>query len=173
MQILEPSTQIEIRRWYVAYTLPRHEKAIANRLCLEAIGSYVPLYVEVRCWKHRRLHVERPLFPSYVFVRMARAERVRVLSLPGVVRLLTLDGEIAAIPDDEMERIQSCVDKWKAQPFPFFISGKRVRIKSGPFAGLEGTILRRNGKRKLIVTLDLIQSAMLLDLEVAQTQLVS
>jgi transcription antitermination factor NusG len=104
---------------------------------------------------------------------MVRADRGRILSLPGVVRLLTLDGETAAISDDEIEQIRSCVEKWKAQPFPFFSSGKRVRIKSGPFAGLEGTILRRNGKRNLIVTLDLIESAMLLDLDAAEAQLAS
>lgn len=173
MQIVEPSVHAETPRWHVAYTLPRHEKAIAHRLWLQEIASYVPLYVEIRCWNHRRLHVELPLFPSYVFVRMVRADRGRILSLPGVVRLLTLDGEAAAISDDEIEQIRSCVEKWKAQPFPFFSSGKRVRIKSGPFAGLEGTILRRNGKRNLIVTLDLIESAMLLDLDAAEAQLAS
>ena len=72
-----------------------------------------------------------------------------------------------------MQQLQECVATWKAQPFPFSISGKRVRVKSGPFAGLEGTIVRRHGKRKLVVTLDLIHSAMMLDLDATQAQLAS
>ena len=164
---------VDTQRWYVAYTLPRHEKAVAHRLWIQKISSYVPLYTEERHWHDRRLKVELPLFPGYVFVRMAFAERVHVLSHPGVIRLLTANGEIAAIPDPEMQQLQECVATWKAQPFPFFISGKRVRVKSGPFAGLEGTIVRRHGKRKLVVTLDLIHSAMTLDLDATQAQLAS
>jgi len=173
METAESSPSGDSQHWYVAYTLPRHEKAVAHRLWIQKIASYVPLYTDERHWRNRRLEVELPLFPGYVFVRMALTDRVHVLSHPGVVRLLTANGEIAPIPDAEMQRLQACVATWKVRPFPFFVSGKRVRIKSGPFAGLEGTILRRHGKRKMIVTLDLIQSAMVLDLDPAQAQLAS
>jgi transcription antitermination factor NusG len=60
---------------------------------------------------------------------------------------------------------------WKATPYPFLTAGKQVRITSGPFAGLEGRILRRKGKLRLLVTLELIQSAMLLELDAAEAQL--
>jgi transcription antitermination factor NusG len=167
MELLEAATQ----QWYVAYTLPRHEKAVANRLATQEIVSYLPLYSEVRCWKRRRMEVELPLFPGYVFVRMLLADRIRILSYPGVIRLLSANGHMAVVSDEDIQSLQSSLETWKAKPYPFFTSGKRVQIRSGPFAGLKGTILRRNGKRKLIVSLDLIQSAMQLDLDAAEAQL--
>jgi transcription termination/antitermination protein NusG len=159
--------------WYVVYTLPRHEKAVANRLISQKITSYLPLYSAVRCWNNRRVEVELPLFPGYVFVRMLLSERVRILSRPGIIRLLSVNGNLAVFPDKEMENLQSSLAVWKAKPYPFLTSGKQVRIKSGPFAGLEGTILRRKGKMRLLVTLDLIQSAILLELDAAEAQLAS
>jgi transcription antitermination factor NusG len=157
--------------WYVVYTLPRHEKAVANRLISQKVTSYLPLYSAVRCWNHRRVEVELPLFPGYVFVRMLLSDRIRILSRPGIIRLLSVNGNLAVFPDEEMENLRSSLAVWKAKPYPFLTSGKQVRIKSGPFAGLEGTILRRKGKMRLLVTLDLIQSAMLLELDAAEAQL--
>ena len=163
----------ETPNWCVAYTVPRHEKAVAIRLSSQEIISFLPLYSEVRCWGRRRLQVELPLFPGYVFVRMLLADKIRVLSQPGVIRLLAVNGHMAVVPDNEIQSLQSSLATWKATPFPFLASGKKVRIKSGPFAGFVGTILRRNGKRKLLITLELIQSAMLLDLDAAEAQLAS
>jgi transcription antitermination factor NusG len=97
--------------------------------------------------------------------------RARLLSAPGVVRLLTVSGAAVVFPDEEMDALQSSLKRWSARPCPFHSSKKRIRLKSGPFEGLEGTILRRNGKRKLIVTLDLINSSMLLDIDAADAQL--
>jgi transcription antitermination factor NusG len=171
MEALGLVKDIDRPRWYVAYTLPRHEKAVANRLVSQKVTSYLPLYSAVRCWNRRRVEVELPLFPGYVFVRMLVSDRIRILSRPGIIRLLSVNGNLAVLPDEEMQRLQSSLALWKAKPYPFLISGKQVRIKSGPFAGLEGTILRRKGKMRLLVTLDLIQSAMLLELDAAETQL--
>lgn len=157
--------------WYIAYTLPRHEKAIAQRLDMETIPSYVPLYPEVRSWKTRRVQLDLPLFPCYVFAKIALESKRRLLSAPGVIRLLTVSGAAAIFPDHEMDALQTSLKKWKARPHPFHDRGKRIRLKCGPFAGFEGTIIRRNGKRKLIVTLDLIQSSILLDVDAAEAQL--
>jgi transcription antitermination factor NusG len=173
MQTSDVIKNIDRPRWYVAYTLPRHEKAVADRLLQQNIESYLPLYPAVRCWNHRRVEVELPLFPGYVFVKMLLADRIRILSRPGIIRLVSFDGHPAVLPDDEIERLQSSLAIWKATPYPFLTAGKQVRIKSGPFAGLEGKILRRKGKIRLLVTLDLIQSAMLLELDAAEAQLAS
>ena len=165
--------EIDRPRWYVVYTLPRHEKAVANRLISQRITSYLPLYSTVRCWNQRRVEVELPLFPGYVFVRMLLSDKIRILSRPGIIRLLSANGNLVVFSDEEMESLQSSLAIWKAKPYPFLTSGKQVRIKSGPFAGLEGTILRRKGKMRLLVTLDLIQSAMLLEVDAAEAQLAS
>ncbi|MBS1801666.1 MAG: UpxY family transcription antiterminator [Acidobacteria bacterium] len=171
METIDIGRNIDGPRWYAAYTLPRHEKAVAGRLTQQKVESYLPLYSAVRSWNHRRIEVELPLFPGYVFVKMRLADRARVLSRPGIIRLVSFNGNPAVLPDEEMKRLQLSLVLWKAKPYPFLIAGKQVRIKSGPFAGLEGRILRRKGAMRLLITLDLIQSAMLLELDAAEAQL--
>jgi transcription antitermination factor NusG len=171
METIDMIKNIDRPRWYAAYTLPRHEKAVAERLVQQKVESYLPLYSAVRCWNHRRIELELPLFPGYVFVKMLLADRIRVLSRPGIIRLVSFSGSPAVLPDEEIEGLQSSLMIWKAKPYPFLTAGKQVRIHSGPFAGLQGRILRRKGKMRLVVTLELIQSAMLLELDAAEAQL--
>ena len=171
METIDKIRNIDKPRWYAAYTLPRHEKAVADRLVQQRVESYLPLYSAMRCWNHRRVEVDLPLFPGYVFVKMLLADRSRILSRPGIIRLVSFDGSPAVLPDEEIEKLKSSLMIWKATPYPFLTAGKQVRITSGPFAGLEGRILRRKGKLRLLVTLELIQSAMLLELDAAEAQL--
>jgi len=159
--------------WYVVYTLPRHEKVIADRLSCQEVETYLPLYCSMRDWNHRRVEIEVPLFPGYVFVKMIITNKVRVLSQPGVIRLVSFNGSATALPDGEVERLQSSLAIWKAEPYPFLAAGKQVRIKSGPFAGLVGRIIRRKGKMRLIVSLDFIQRAVQLEMDAAEAQLAS
>lgn len=166
-------TKIDRPYWYILYTLPRHEKAVASRIISQGVESYLPLYSVVRCWNSRRVEVDLPLFPGYVFVRMLLSDRTRILSRPGIIRLLSVNGSLAIFPDEEMESLRASLAIWKAKPYPFLISGKQVRIRSGPFAGLQGTISRRKGKMRLLVTLDIIQSAILIELDAAEVELAS
>ena len=85
--------------WYVAYTLPRHEKSVADHLMYRDVETYLPLYASVRKWNRRYAEVELPLFPGYVFVKMVITDRVRVLTHPGVIRLIGFNGSSVAIPD--------------------------------------------------------------------------
>ena len=43
--------------------------------------------------------VHMPLFPGYVFVRMALRDKLRVQQVPGVARLVGFDGTPAALPE--------------------------------------------------------------------------
>lgn len=176
----EPLAQLDIMRnadmrpqWYAAYTLPRHEKSVADRLKSQDVETYLPLYSLVRTWNRRRVEVELPLFPGYVFVKMIITARVRVLAHPGVIRLVGFNGNAVALPDGEIERLRSSLATWKAEPYPFLTAGKQVKIKSGPFVGFQGRIIRRKGKMRLIVSLELIQSAILLEMDAAEAQLAS
>jgi transcription antitermination factor NusG len=81
------------------------------------------------------------------------------------------NGNAAALPEGEIERLRSLLTIWKAEPYPFLTTGAQIRIKSGPFANLEGRIIRRKGKMRLIVSLELIQRAILLEMDAIEAQL--
>lgn len=170
----EPVNNGNLRsHWYAAYTLPRHEKTVADRLLKEEIEAYLPLYLAVRRWNLRKVKLELPLFPGYVFVKMLITERVRVLANPGVIRLVGTNGKAAALPDGEIETLRSTLAIYKAEPYPYLAAGKRIRIRSGPLAGLEGKIVRRKGKTRLVASMDLIQRSILLELDAAEAHLAS
>src|SRR5690348_15368650 len=78
--------------WYALYTCARHEKSVARQLDERSINCFLPLYRSWHRWADRRKQVELALFPGYVFVRIDPRERLRVLQLPGVVRLVSFNG---------------------------------------------------------------------------------
>ena len=151
--------------WYAAYTLPRHEKAVAEHLAFRQVETYLPLYLSARRWAGRRALVQLPLFPGYVFVRMSAGVRIRVLEYPSVLRLVTFGGRPASLADSEIEQLRAALELGKAEPFPYLVPGKRVRVKSGPLVGIEGTILRRKGKMRLVVSVEAIQRSIIFDLD--------
>jgi transcription antitermination factor NusG len=144
-------------RWYAAYTCAQHEKRVAEQFTQRALENFLPQYGSVRRWKDRRVKLELPLFPGYVFVRLALRERLRVLETPSVVRLVGFNGRPAALPDKEIEALRACVAaQLHAEPHSYLTVGRRVRIKSGPLAELEGVLVRRKNGLRVVVSLDLI-----------------
>ncbi len=43
--------------------------------------------------------------------------------------------------------------------------GDRVRVRSGPLAGVEGTVLRRQGATRLVVAVNLLQQGASVDID--------
>ena len=119
---------------------------------------FLPFYSSVRRWKDRRVQLELALFPGYVFVRLALRDRLRVLQIPSVVRLVGFSGQPTALPDTEMEIMRSGLSQsLRAEPHPFLTVGRHVRITGGPFAGLEGVLRRKKSGTRVIASLGLIQ----------------
>src|SRR5258706_13976074 len=96
------------RRWYAAYTCAQHEKRVAEQLTQRSLENFLPQYGSVRRWKDRRVKLQLPLFPGYVFVRLALRERLRVLEMPSVARLVGFTRHPTALPDKEIEALRTC-----------------------------------------------------------------
>ena len=159
------------QHWYAAYTCAQHEKRVAAELGMREVEHFLPLYSSVRRWKDRRVQLELPLFPGYVFVRLALRDRLRVVQIPSVVRLVGLTGLPTALPDEEMEILRTGLGQsLRAEPHPFLSVGRRVRITSGPFAGLEGILKQRKNNLRLVVSLELIQRAVAVDVDAADVE---
>jgi transcription antitermination factor NusG len=157
--------------WYVAYTRANHEKRVAEQLEGRAVDYFLPSYKSVRRWKDRRVQLELPLFPGYVFVRLPLRDRLRVLEVPGVVRLVGFNGHPAALPEKEIESLrESLTRQSKVKPHPYLTVGRRVRIKSGPLSPLEGILVRKKGSFHIIVSIDLIMRSVIAQVDVSDVQ---
>lgn len=154
--------------WYAAYTCANHEKRVVEQLDKRSVESFLPLYETVRRWKDRRVRLHLPLFPGYVFVRLALRHRLQVLQIPSVVRLVGFNGLPTALPDEEMERLRNGLTRQlRAEPHPYLTVGRRVRIINGPLQGLEGILLRKRGDLRVVLSLDLIQRSLAVDIDIA------
>lgn len=159
------------QHWYAAYTCANHEKQVAAQLDVRAVEHFLPLYNSVRRWKDRRVRLDLPLFPGYVFIRLALRDRLRVLEIPSVVRLVGFNGQPAALPDEEMEILRSGLGQsLRTEPHPFLTVGRRVRITGGPFTGLEGILKQRKGGLRVVVSLELIHRSVAVDVDAAHVQ---
>jgi transcription antitermination factor NusG len=155
-------------RWYAAYTRANHEKRVSEQFGACRIEHFLPLYSSVRRWKDRRVTLEMPLFPGYVFVRIALQDRLRVLKIPGVARLVGFNGTPAALPSDEIESLRaSLVEGVKVRPHRYLVAGQRVSLRSGPLVGLTGTLVRQKGRTRLVISVDLIQRSVAVELDEA------
>jgi transcription antitermination factor NusG len=151
-------------RWYAVQTCSRHEKCVAQQLGQRSVEHFLPVYDSVSRWKDRKVRLKLPLFPGYVFVRLAILDRLRVLQIPSVVRLVGFGGIPTALPDKEIEALknaQAC--GVRAEPHPFLTAGQRVRIKAGPLSGLVGILLRRKANLRVVLSIDTVQRSVVVD----------
>jgi transcription antitermination factor NusG len=152
--------------WYALCTCPRHEKRIAEEMRRRDWACFLPLYHSVRQWKDRRKKLEMVLFPGYVFVRLELANKLRVLQLPGALRLVSFNGQPAPLPASEMESLQNrLADGSKIEPHPYLRRGRRVRIRRGPLEGLEGIVVRRKDSCRVVFSIDVIMRSVAVEVD--------
>jgi transcription antitermination factor NusG len=154
------------REWWAVYTRHQHEKTVAENFSSSGLEVFLPLYNVVRQWKDRKKHLALPLFPCYVFLRGESGRRVQVLSTPGVHYIVTIAGRPAAIPEVEIEAIRRAAQSpLGVEPHPFLRCGDRVRIKSGPLADIEGILVRRKSSYRLILSAELLQKSIAVEVD--------
>jgi transcription antitermination factor NusG len=165
-----PAAYVE-PRWYAAYTRSRHEKRVAEQLEVGQVESYLPLCEKQSRWQDRRVRLQLPLFPGYVFVRVALRERLAVLRIPGVVGLVSANNVPVALPEGQIDSLREVLSKCaSAEPYPFLKAGRRVRVRYGPLAGFEGILVRRKASYRVIVSLELITRSIIIDVDGADLE---
>lgn len=166
-----PTLELPIEHWYAAYTCSRHEKYVARQLEERRIECFLPLYRSWRRWKDRRKQVELALFPSYVFVRMALPERLRVLELPGVVHLVSSNGQAIPLPEQDIESLRHGLDqRIYAEPHPYLRVGRKVRVVHGPMAGTQGILTRKKDKFRVVISLDVLMRSIAVEVDAADVE---
>lgn len=144
------------RRWFALYTKARQEKSLARELLKQQIPFYLPLVKTISVSRNRRRTSLSPLFGGYLFLFGAEEERIRTLATNRISRILTVEQPEQLVFDLRQFR------RLIAANAPLTIEarlapGRRVRVRQGPFAGVEGTILKRRGETRLLVAINFLQ----------------
>lgn len=157
--------------WYALYTRHQHEKNVARALAGKGLEVFLPLYTAVHRWKDRDKKLLLPLFPCYVFLQSPVERWQTILSTPGVHSVVGFAGQPAMIPRSEIEAVRKVVgSSITAEPHPFLKCGDRVRLRAGPLEGLEGLLLRKKNLWKLLVSVEMLQSSVAVEIDASMVE---
>ena len=157
--------------WYAVQTSARHEKRVHQRFAERSVESFLPLYETINRWKDRRVRVQLPLFPGYIFAHLDLVERLKVLQVAGVARFVNFGGVAIPVPTAEIESLRAgLIGGLRVEPHPYLKVGRRARVKSGPLQGLVGILLRKKNLERFIISLDLIQRSISVEIDAAELE---
>jgi transcription antitermination factor NusG len=143
-------------RWWAAYTHPRREKVLLRCLRQFTVPHYGPL---IKKTSRSRRHVRTaylPVFPGYVFVCGNDQQRIAALKTRQVVRIMEVPNEAELLFD--LRQVHRLIASGAPlTPEARLEPGMKVRIRSGPFEGIEGTVTERRGKDTLFVAVHFLQ----------------
>jgi transcription antitermination factor NusG len=164
----------EQRRWYAMFTRSHHEKKVAQYYAEHEIEHLLPISRMLRQWSHyRKVTVEMPLFPNYLFVHISRQERTAALKVPGALSLVGQNSIPAALPDAEIESLREGLKLRNATPHPYLVVGTRVRINKGALAGREGIVLRNKSSFRVVLTLSVVMQSFAVEVDAADVDYVA
>jgi len=156
-------------RWYVLFVRSNQEKKVAHCLSDREVENLLPCYRSRRQWKDRRVELDMPLFPGYVFVRLPFTDRMKALTVPNVVSLIG-NRTPSIVSDDEIMRIRQGLKQGTAGPHHYLKEGQRVVITEGALYGLQGILVRLQNNLRVVVSLDSIQRAFMVDVDESWVQ---
>jgi transcriptional antiterminator RfaH len=131
---------------------------------IQKIEHYLPIRQETKIYQRRKVTVEKPVFPGYVFVSFDREGRLALLKTNNIVRIIETQDEQRLV--HEIEQIQKAlaVDVTLGA-VAALKKGRYVRITGGPFMGIEGCIQDLKGSAKVLLNVDMIGRAVAVEVD--------
>lgn len=155
-------------RWYALKTRSRHEKLVRDRLESQGIEPLLPTITKLSQWKDRRKEVVVPLFSGYCFARFAWPDRLAVQKISGVVEIVGGGERPESIPDGEIEALKTLMaSTLRYDAFPYLREGMKVEVVRGPLEGVQGILLRKEKRHRLVIAVHLIRQAAAVEIDVS------
>ena len=157
--------------WYAVWTRSRHEQVVREQLERKGLEAFLPTITRWSHWKDRKKQVDWPLFPGYCFVRFNGAERLPVLKCVGVVNIVSFDGDIVPIPEQEIASIRRLVESdLQFDPCPLIREGMMVEVTHGPLKGVVGRLVRKGAHARLVLSVELIGQAVSVEVDASDVK---
>jgi transcriptional antiterminator RfaH len=151
--------------WWALYTLARREKELMRRLRGAGISHFGPLVKrQSRAPSGRVRQSYVPLLASYVFLCGSEEQRVSALQTNCVSRCLSVADPAQLMFD--LRQIKRLIESdAPLTPEARLVPGVRVRVRTGPLAGLEGSVVERRGRQQLLIAVRFIQQGVSIQIE--------
>ncbi len=155
------------RSWWCIYTISRREKDLMRKLHSLEVPFYAPLLPKRYRSPNGRLRTSFiPMFPNYVFMLASEEERLKALT----TNCISSCNPVAQHEDlvSDLRQVSTLVHQGEAlTPEAKLQAGTMVRVRSGPFAGLEGDVIRREGKTRLLVSVRYLEQGVSMEMDEA------
>lgn len=154
-------------QWYALRVRPRYECRIFSTLQAKGYESLLPLCKRRRRWADRLKEDEIPLFDGYVFCRMDVEQRLLpILTTPGVIGIAGAGKIPIPVTEEELKTIQIIARSGlQTSPAQFLKVGAKVVLEHGPLAGIAGIVVSDDGQYRLIVSVELLQRSVQVEVE--------
>ncbi len=158
--------------WWLIYTKSRQEKQLMRQLRQLEIPHYGPQIVHRRRSPAGRIRTTyAPLFNNYVFLCGDDDARYQAVCT-GRVQKVTPITDVPAFVND-LRQIQNLINMGVPLTLESRLEpGQNVRVRSGAFAGYEGTVLRREQETRLVVSVQFMEQGVSVKLEDCQLELI-
>ncbi len=156
------------RLWWVAHTKSRNEKALARDLSRLDIINYLPLRERTtRSARTGRSTVSVvPVFTGYLFFQATEPQRYQALATNRIANLLGVVYQQQLV--DQLRQIHRVLaTKTDFEHCPGLRVGRWARVTAGALAGLEGCIVKRAGKTRLCLGVDILGQSVLVEVPVS------
>lgn len=155
-------------RWFAVSTKSRQERTAASTLESLGISHFLPLIEQERSWSDRKKVITAPLFPGYLFVHIAKTAecQLQVRKVPGVADFVKNQEGPMAVAEHELDNVRALLSRGTfVTPHAYLAEGDRVRVVRGPLTGVEGTYMRAGGKSRIVISVELIQQAVAVEVQ--------
>ena len=137
---------------------------MAQHLISHQVPFYLPLIPKDNMIRGRRIRSHIPLFAGYMFLFGTEEERVTTLTTNRISRILPVTDQLRLRED--LVNVQALIER----DAPLAVerrldAGARVRIKSGSLKGLEGIVVKRHGKMRLLVAVTYLQQGVSVEID--------
>jgi transcriptional antiterminator RfaH len=156
--------------WFVAHTRPRCEKKLLQFCEREGLAATLPCYRVAHKYRGKTVVFEKPLFPGYLFLKIAGEERGKVQRSDYVAKVLEVLDQ-AQFVQQLGDVLQALETDCEIRLAPAIGEGMRVKIKGGALRGMEAWVEKRHGMNTVLLRLDFIGQAAAVRVEATDLEL--
>jgi transcription antitermination factor NusG len=151
--------------WYAIRVKSNRERITSQGLEGKGFEVCLPRY-SANGGDETHSKAEVPLFPGYVFSRFDPHQRLPILTIPGVVHIVSFGGIPQPVEESEMIALLDILKSGlPVIPYPMLPVGEAVRLKAGPLAGLCGVILSHKQEARFVVSVTLLQRSVAVEVD--------
>lgn len=140
--------------WYVLHTRSRFEKVACDCLLKKSIEAFLPK-VRVRSRRRdRKVMLDLPLFPGYLFVKsdLDAREYLQIVQTAGIVRVIGNNSGPQKVDEAAIDSLKIMLEAHRPITTGHgFKKGDMVKVLHGPFAGMTGIFVRCKAEGRVMV----------------------